>query len=257
MKWYYAENGRQAGPVSEEEVCRLVAQKLGPETLVWSAGMAQWQPWNQLTWSAEAQEAAASPDAAVPAVAAEKIACRECGRLFAPEDLITFEGAKICAACKPGFFQKLREGVAIAGPLAYAGFWPRFAAKLIDTLLLFIVNLIVSMPISFMTAGHQPSLRMAMLQILNTLIGIAFGAAYATIFLGRYGATPGKMALGLKVIRADGSSLTYGRAFGRHFGEMVSGLTLCIGYIMAAFDEEKRALHDRICDTRVVRTRTA
>ena len=61
------------------------------------------------------------------------------------------------------------------------------------------------------------------------------------------------MALGLRIVRADGSSLTYGRATGRFFADYLSNLILFIGYIMAAFDDEKRTLHDRICDTRVVK----
>ncbi len=58
---------------------------------------------------------------------------------------------------------------------------------------------------------------------------------------------------GLKVIRSDGSPISYWRAFGRYLGTQLSSLTLMIGYIIAAFDDEKRALHDHICDTRVVR----
>ena len=61
------------------------------------------------------------------------------------------------------------------------------------------------------------------------------------------------MALKLRIVRPDGSPLTYARAFGRHWGKFLSSITLLIGYIIAAFDSEKRALHDRICDTRVVR----
>ena len=63
------------------------------------------------------------------------------------------------------------------------------------------------------------------------------------------------MALGLKLVRADGASLTVGRIIGRFFAEMLSWIILFIGYIMAGFDEQKRALHDRICDTRVIKTR--
>jgi uncharacterized RDD family membrane protein YckC len=61
------------------------------------------------------------------------------------------------------------------------------------------------------------------------------------------------MACGLKVVTPEGDKITYLRAFGRYFAKIVSSLTLLIGFIMAAFDDEKRALHDRICDTRVVR----
>jgi uncharacterized RDD family membrane protein YckC len=61
------------------------------------------------------------------------------------------------------------------------------------------------------------------------------------------------MALRLRIVRANGDKVTYGRACGRYFGKLLSSVTFLIGYIMAAFDEEKRGLHDRICDTRVIR----
>jgi uncharacterized RDD family membrane protein YckC len=62
------------------------------------------------------------------------------------------------------------------------------------------------------------------------------------------------MACKLKVVTADNDRVSYPRAFGRYFAEILSGLILLIGYIMAAFDDQKRTLHDRICDTRVIRS---
>jgi uncharacterized RDD family membrane protein YckC len=78
---------------------------------------------------------------------------------------------------------------------------------------------------------------------------------YSWFFLKRYAATPGKMALGIKIVRSDGSPLSTGRILGRYFSEMLSTMILMIGYIMAGFDDERRALHDRICDTRVIKSR--
>ena len=63
------------------------------------------------------------------------------------------------------------------------------------------------------------------------------------------------MALGLKVVRPDGSRVGYGRAVARYFAAMLGGMILGIGYLLVAFDSEKRALHDMICDTRVIKTR--
>ena len=63
------------------------------------------------------------------------------------------------------------------------------------------------------------------------------------------------MALGLKVVRPNGMPVDLPRAFGRYFAKMLSAIILFIGYIMAGFDAEKRALHDMICDTRVVKVR--
>jgi uncharacterized RDD family membrane protein YckC len=51
----------------------------------------------------------------------------------------------------------------------------------------------------------------------------------------------------------DGGKVSYGRAVGRHFAKYLSSFTLGIGYIMAGIDDEKRALHDRICNTRVIK----
>ena len=85
--------------------------------------------------------------------------------------------------------------------------------------------------------------------ILNFIIP----AVYDSWFVGKYAATPGKMACKLKVVMADSARVSFGRAVGRHFAKYISGLILCIGFLMAGFDDQKRTLHDRICDTRVIK----
>jgi uncharacterized RDD family membrane protein YckC len=82
---------------------------------------------------------------------------------------------------------------------------------------------------------------------------MAINCCYETFFVARLGATPGKMALGLKVVRPDGGPVGLGRAFGRYFAKFLSMIILGIGYIMVGFDSEKRGLHDMICGTRVVK----
>jgi len=72
---------------------------------------------------------------------------------------------------------------------------------------------------------------------------------------GKYAATLGKMACGLKVVLPDGAPISYGRAFGRAWAELLSGFICDIGYIIAAFDSQKRSLHDHIANTRVIRVR--
>ena len=59
----------------------------------------------------------------------------------------------------------------------------------------------------------------------------------------------------VEVVVADGGRVLWGRATGRYFATFLSGLTLLIGYVIAAFDEEKRALHDHVCNARVVHVR--
>ena len=249
MQWYYADNGKQVGPVSEADFQALVdAGTVTPQTLVWKAGMANWAAYGTVV------PAAASAGAAVPAADDGKGTCCECGQRHPLDEMLRYEGSLVCAACKPVFFQRVQEGAAVPGTLRYAGFWIRFAAKFIDGIVVGVVNMIISVAFTFLavrsiTAG---SAGMGMgLQLVAWVLQMTVQGIYYVYFMGKFGATPGKMACKIHVVRADGSALTYGRAFGRFFGDMLSGLVLGIGYLMAAFDDEKRALHDRICDTRV------
>jgi uncharacterized RDD family membrane protein YckC len=152
--------------------------------------------------------------------------------------------------------QKLREGVQPAATLVYAGFWIRFGARFIDGILLGVINIVIAFIMGIgLFRGSYTSHPAVSMQLLGNLIGMVIAMTYETWFLGRYGATLGKMACDLRVVRADGSPLTYGRGCGRYFATWLSGLTLCIGYIIAAFDSQKRALHDHVCGTRVIRKR--
>lgn len=76
---------------------------------------------------------------------------------------------------------------------------------------------------------------------------------YSVVFVGWRGQTPGKILLRLKIIRVDGGEVDYVAAFIRWIGYWISTVTLYIGFIMAAFTTNKRALHDMIAGTRVIR----
>jgi len=87
---------------------------------------------------------------------------------------------------------------------------------------------------------------------------------YEVLMLHYWGATLGKMACGLKVVRPDGSSLGWGVSFGRYFMynvvisaiPIVNWILLITTATMAGTDAQKRGLHDRVCDTRVIHTRS-
>ena len=184
--------------------------------------------------------------------------CSQCGRSFPGDQVLRFDDQVICAACKPMFVQKLREGANLPTQRTYGGFWIRFLAKFIDGILMAVLQWAILIPTSMMMA---PSLARGnkfetpgFLAFFGfqMLISIMLPCAYNTFFLGRFGATLGKMACRLQVVTAEGDKVSYGRAFGRFFAEIISYIILAIGYIMAAFDDEKRALHDRICSTRVI-----
>ncbi len=134
------------------------------------------------------------------------------------------------------------------------GFGIRFGALLIDAFILWIANLILLVPLGILVpkSGDNPFVFVSFLPLL-IIVQYAIPTVYDTWFVGKYGATPGKMACNLTVVVEDGSRVTYLRAFGRHFAKWLSSMILGIGFIMAAFDDQRRTLHDRICETRVVR----
>ena len=76
---------------------------------------------------------------------------------------------------------------------------------------------------------------------------------FALMESSKYQGTLGKMAMGIKVVRGDGGRISIGKAILRYIGKWISGFILCFGYIMAAFTDKKRALHDMIASTLVVR----
>ena len=248
MPWHYVENDQQKGPVQDVDFERLVAAgAIRPETLVWREGMADWQAYREATAPSLRRK---TLDSSVVVAASAGAYCSQCGSSFAPGDMLRFEGGYVCAACKPAFFQRLKEG---HFPTArnYAGFKIRLGAKLIDYVILLVAQMAFALVIGVLFRNTRSVAITAQVPLM--FIQALFGAAYTCWFLVRFGATPGKMACGLKVITAEGGAITFGRALGRHFAEFLSGMILAIGYIMAAFDEEKRSLHDRICNTRVVR----
>lgn len=108
----------------------------------------------------------------------------------------------------------------------------------------------------FHLAPGAQAASLGLFYFLSISSGLLIGVLYTWFFLSRYEATPGKLALDLKVVRADGSKLSAGRICGRYFAEMLSSIVLCIGYLLVAFDrEEHKALHDMLCDTRVIKKR--
>jgi len=255
MNLYYADGDRQVGPIGKNELQSLIkARKINSQTLVWQPGMEKWE---QLGLFVRRRTQSSSPS--IPPQTAAKTTrqsvCSECGRMFAEDDMIRYADAWVCAACKPILIQKIKEGVTVAGVMQYAGFWIRLGAWFIDWIILVIASTLVYLPLSFVGifSFDQPA-AFAVIQLFSTILNFLIPAAFDTWFVGKYAATPGKMACKLKVVMADSGRISYARAMGRHFAKYISGLILGIGYLMAGFDDQKRALHDRICDTRVIKT---
>ncbi len=257
MDWYFAQDGQRYGPVTEEAFGALVAQgRVLAQTLVWRAGLANWQTLEQTFPGAVAS---------VPPVQADSYGyCAQCRRRSSTEDMIVYDGRWICAGCKMLFFQKLREGLSDTAivpqaNLAWAGFWIRAVAKLIDGVIIGTPIFLLGLVLYWTT--QMPHNRMlqefgTFLQFGAQAMVFVFWCVYETLMTGQWGATVGKLVCGLRVVRADGSPLTYARALGR--SACASGalaLVGCLGlvmFIIAAFDSQKRAAQDHICGTRVI-----
>lgn len=256
MDWYYAINNERKGPVTSEQLAKLVAEgTVDGETKVWRQGMPDWQDYGSLTPEEGLPHAGATVDTEVCAVS---------GKRYPRREMIQYEGKWVSAEHRDTFFQRLREGVplndgsVVPGPYGYGNFGRRFVALLVDSILLGLVNGVVGAVVGGVLAatgglGSQESL--LIMQWGLNLFGGLVGLSVDILFIRKYDATPGKMALGLKVLRANGDKLSVGRIIGRFFGEYVSGIILGIGYIMAGFDDQRRTLHDRMCDTRVIKVR--
>jgi len=251
MNLYYAYGDQQRGPIGKAELQALIRdKKIDAKTLVWQDGMENWQELGIFVRSRREKSTAPDPAAAHLGQAE----CSECGRVFTEDEMIRFNGTRVCAGCKPVFVQKIKEGVPVAGALDYAGFWIRFGAVAIDACIMWIFNMLIFIPLSIFTPSSEdnPMVALSILPVIM-LLQYAIPAVYDTWFIGKYGATPGKMACKIKIVVADGTPVSYSRALGRHFAKWLSSIILGIGFIMAAFDDERRTLHDRICETRVVR----
>lgn len=133
----------------------------------------------------------------------------------------------------------------------YAGFWKRFAAALIDGVILMISGLVIGGAFGFVYGATTGTAEGA--EFLGNIIGIILGWLYSALFeSSAKQATLGKMALGIKVTDLDGNPISFGKASGRHFGKIISTLIVFIGFIMVAFTERKQGLHDMMAGCLVV-----
>jgi uncharacterized RDD family membrane protein YckC len=257
MAWFYADGGRQVGPVEEAALDDLVrAGIVRDDTLVWRDGMANWQPHGAVRGVRQP-----APPMPAVAVAADSGFCSECGRPYPMNQLVMIGNAAVCAQCKPVYLQRVREGGQAIGVRRYAGFWIRFVARIIDAVITTCVFYIITLPLAGLIGLGRLSDPARALSVglgamgVYFMLSFALGIAYEVYFVSTKGGTPGKLILGLKIIRVDGSMLSAGQAVGRYFAYVLSTFTFMIGFIIAGFDPEKRALHDRICDTRVIYSR--
>lgn len=168
--------------------------------------------------------------------------CVSCGAQMAA-------GSRFCASCGHAASMAPMSSAAFAAPIhgqssddgwvlnAYAGFWKRAAAAVIDGVILWagaIVLFFINDSLFF----------------LGAIIG---GWLYFVLQeSSEHQATLGKRALGIVVVDEHGERISFGRATGRFFAKWLSNVTFYVGYIIAGFTAKKQALHDLVASTLVV-----
>jgi uncharacterized RDD family membrane protein YckC len=187
------------------------------------------------------------------ATGGNSVYCHTCG---APND----DPAVFCKKCGTAL-QKTNPPSGTTAPtyppaVQYAGFWRRLGSSLIDGIVVGGVALVIY--IIFVGVGAATFdewgffVGYAIAYIAVIVLGWLY---YALMESSVKQATLGKMALGIIVTDAQGRRVSFGRATGRHFGKILSGIILYIGYIMIAFTAKKQGLHDIIADCLVVMKR--
>jgi uncharacterized RDD family membrane protein YckC len=192
-------------------------------------------------------------------VSDDPLHCTKCGAPLA-------EGQRVCASCgepvrpDPGSLEVPARPATAA--VLYAGFWRRFVAYMIDSIVLSPVIAIVILrpliargtvtpddPVAFLEGSTQQI--MAAKLLITMVSWVYFAALESSVWQ----ATLGKKILGLYVTDLNGRRISFARASGRYFAKIISGMILLLGFVMAGFTAKKQALHDFLAGCLVLRGR--
>ena len=288
-QWYYADRQRQQhGPLETEQLSELFRSgQIDSASLVWREGLEQWQPLSSLRHelnlaapsaptgpvtphdtNASTETAATSHGLDVQAVAAPHDSTTtdlpeaDTGRatLDFRQPVEPVSSGAYSPYAAPTVNAALEDAPIQGGEVVLAGFWKRVAAYLIDSLVVGVASAVLGfilglflVPLGAMGGDSFGSSAYILGQIVIQLISVAISAGYYAWFhASRNQATLGKMAIGIKVVRTDGSRISLARGVGRYFATILSAMIVGIGFLMAAFTERKQGLHDMLCDTLVV-----
>ena len=125
-----------------------------------------------------------------------------------------------------------------AQPVVSVGFGERLVAYLIDAVILFVINVILLVVLG---------------PVAGRLLGFLLSIAYFVGFWTAQGTTPGKMAMGLRVVRQDGAPMDGSTAALRYVGYILSSIPIGLGFLWIIWDPQHEGWHDKIAKTRVVK----
>ncbi|QAU24156.1 RDD family protein [Dyella sp. M7H15-1] len=236
MEVWIGRQGERHGPYQEEQIKEwLRSGQLSRDDLGWYDGLADWQPLSVL-------------------FPLEKPTPPPAQDIYAPPPL--------------------QQPQSSAPAFAYAGFWKRALAYFIDAFVLYFPFSLLEIPFHMRTAyealaqqispGTDPQVALLAYRhfyseqwpyFLTTLV--MSWLYFAICESSSWQATVGKLALGMRVTDLNGARISLGRALGRYGGKFISGLLLCMGFLMVAFTQRKQGLHDMFANTLVLNGRAS
>jgi len=138
----------------------------------------------------------------------------------------------------------------------YAGFWRRFFAYSIDSLILYVVGFSFGLLFGFFLAFNGVSTQYGGSYYLGGWsVGIAITVLYFWYFWSRHnGQTPGSKLLAIKVVREDGKEIDFGTSLIRCIGYFLAAFPLCLGFLWMLWDHKKQGWQDKLAKTVVIKT---
>lgn len=183
--------------------------------------------------------------------------CSNCGAALAGA---LSSGYQVTAAAMTTTTPVIAPSQVAASPIRYGGFWIRFVAAVIDGIIVQAVVMPVALVLGLAAgiAGSAVNTAGQGLHLTSIFIAAAFGLFSSWLYEAMMEsssrqATLGKMIFGMKVTDLHGNRISFAQATARHFSKYLSAMIMMLGYIMAGFTAQKRALHDMIAGTVVRR----
>ncbi|MBB4069227.1 putative RDD family membrane protein YckC [Salinibacter ruber] len=246
--WYYAVDGERKGPLTEEEIVQLIYEgDLDLDDFIWKPGMDDWKQISDVEDipPTPPPPPGKQPPASSPASSQEEQSPTG-GRTDpdprASEPSVSAKTETTSAGRRPQDDGSRATGGGGTSEVPYAGFGRRLIAYVVDVLILFAAFVVFGGVLLGLSGASQVPPE----GVLNVVGFLASWMYFALNESSERQATWGKQLMGLKVTGLNGNKIGFGKATGRHFGKILSGMILLIGFIMAAFTERKQALHDKM-----------
>ena len=254
-KWFYLDRDKEIGPVAEDMLLqRISAGQMQPTSMVWRPGLSRWTSYEDIHAADLADVARRGPRPATSRVGqwpgddpTGTARCHVCLKIHPRAQMMYYQDRWICEGCRPDFFQNLSQlGVHFRAVRRGSARLPwRFGAWVVDWLLFLLIAKtiwIVLAKTDVIEPGYFLDPDFLLAELLGALV-------WWTAFVWIGGTTPGKWALHLRVVIAETDErASFGAAFKRALSSIVP-----FGFVVAFFNPERRALHDYLAGTRVIR----